>query len=48
MLKQIINDIFIFKKAELATKKDFQAATDLQDTLRANADICVGMEFYNM
>ncbi len=43
MVKQIIKDIFIFKKAELATKDDLQTAIDLQDTLRANADICVGM-----
>ncbi len=43
MVKQIIKDILIFKKAELATKDDLQTAIDLQDTLRANADICVGM-----
>lgn len=43
MVKQIIKDIFIFKKAEFATKEDLQVAIDLQDTLRANADICVGM-----
>lgn len=43
MVKQIIKDIFIFKKAELATKDDMQVAIDLADTLRANADICVGM-----
>ena len=43
MIKQIIKDVFIFKKAELATKDDLQVAIDLTDTLRANADICVGM-----
>ena len=43
MVKQIIKDVFIFKKAELATKEDLQTAIDLQDTLRANADICLGM-----
>lgn len=43
MIKQIIKDIFIFKKAEPATKDDLQVAIDLADTLRANADICVGM-----
>lgn len=43
MVKQIIKDVFIFKKAELATKEDLQVAIDMQDTLRANADICVGM-----
>ncbi len=43
MVKQIIKDIFIFKKAELATKDDLQTVIDLQDTLRANTEICVGM-----
>ena len=43
MVKQIIKDTFIFKKAEFATKDDLQIAIDLNDTLRANADICVGM-----
>ena len=43
MVKQIIKDVFIFKKAELATKDDLQTAIDLQDTLHANTDICVGM-----
>lgn len=43
MVRQIIKDVFIFKKAEPATKDDLQAAIDLQDTLRANSDICVGM-----
>ena len=43
MVKQIIKDVLIFKKAEPATKSDLQVAIDLIDTLRANADICVGM-----
>lgn len=43
MVKQIIKDVFIFRKAETATKDDLQVAKDLADTLRANADICVGM-----
>ena len=43
MVKQIIKDVLIFKKAELATKADLQVAVDLMDTLRANTDICVGM-----
>ena len=43
MVKKIIKDIFIFKKAELASEEDIQVAIDLADTLRANADICVGM-----
>lgn len=33
----------IFKKAEPATRNDIQVAIDPADTLRANADICVGM-----
>lgn len=43
MIKPIIKDIFIFRKAELATKDDLHIADDLADTLRANADRCVGM-----
>ncbi len=43
MVKKIIKDIFIFRKAEPATKEDLQVAIDLADTLQANADICVGM-----
>lgn len=43
MVKQIIKDTFIFKKAELATRDDLHIAIDLNDTLRANTDICVGM-----
>ena len=43
MVKPIIKDAFIFKKAEPATKDDLQVATDLTDTLRANTEICVGM-----
>ena len=43
MVKKIIKDIFIFRKAEPATKDDLQVAIDLADTLQANADICVGM-----
>lgn len=43
MIRQIIKDIFIFKKAEPATKADLQVAIDLVDTLRANTEICVGM-----
>ncbi len=40
---QIIKDIFLFRKAELATKDDLQIVIDLADTLRTNGDICVGM-----
>ena len=43
MVKQIVKDILIFKKAEAATKEDLQTAIDLADTLRANEEICVGM-----
>lgn len=43
MVKQIVKDVLIFKKAEFAEKNDLQVARDLVDTLRANADICVGM-----
>lgn len=43
MIKQIVKDILIFKKAEVATKEDLQTAIDLADTLRANEEICVGM-----
>ena len=43
MVKKIIKDILIFRKAEPATKADQQTAIDLADTLRANRDICVGM-----
>ena len=43
MVKKIIKDILIFRKAEPAAKADLQTAIDLADTLRANRDICVGM-----
>lgn len=43
MVKKIIKDILIFRKAEPATKEDLQTAVDLADTLLANRDICVGM-----
>ena len=43
MVKKIIKDILIFRKAETATKEDLQVAVDLSDTLMANEEICVGM-----
>lgn len=43
MVKKIIKDIMIFRKAEPAGKTDIQTAIDLADTLRANSEICVGM-----
>ena len=44
MIKPIMNDIFfIAQKSEPATKDDLPVAVDLLDTLKANADGCVGM-----
>lgn len=44
MVKPIIKDIFFLgQKSEPATKADLQVGRDLQDTLKANQDRCVGM-----
>ena len=44
MVKPIVKDIFILsRKAEPATRQDLAVGQDLTDTLRANADRCVGM-----
>ena len=44
MIKSIVHDtFFLSQKAEEATKADLPLAKDLQDTLAANADRCVGM-----
>ena len=43
MVRNIIKDIFIFRKAEEATEADLPVAKDLLDTLNANKAICVGM-----
>lgn len=43
MVRNIIKDIFIFRKAEDATQDDLNIAQDLVDTLNANKAICVGM-----
>ena len=44
MLKPIVKDIFFLRrKAEVATREDIQIGIDLQDTLRANKEACVGM-----
>lgn len=44
MVKQIVRDVFFLgQKSELATKDDLQVGRDLQDTLYANRDRCVGM-----
>lgn len=44
MIKPIVKDIFFLRrKAETATREDIQIGIDLQDTLRANKEACVGM-----
>ena len=43
MIRKIIRDVLIFRKAEPADKSDIQTAIYLKDTLMANSDICVGM-----
>lgn len=44
MLKPIVKDIFFLRrKAEESTREDIQIGIDLQDTLRANKEACVGM-----
>lgn len=44
MIRPIIRDIFFLgQKSEPATKEDLQIGRDLQDTLHANRDRCVGM-----
>ncbi|MDO4977419.1 MAG: peptide deformylase [Eubacteriales bacterium] len=44
MIKPICKDIFFLKKKSTpATKKDLSVGKDLQDTLRANRERCVGM-----
>lgn len=44
MVREVVHDpIFLGGKSEAATVADLQVAEDLQDTLAANADACVGM-----
>ena len=44
MIKAIVKDqFFLRQKSEPATREDLPAAEDLQDTLNANRDRCVGM-----
>lgn len=44
MIKDIIQDPIILQiKSKTATKEDLQTAQDLLDTLKANAEKCVGM-----
>ena len=44
MIKPIVRDVFFLgQKSEPATKQDLSVGQDLQDTLTANRDRCVGM-----
>ena len=44
MISPIVKDIlFLGQKSEPATKQDLSVGEDLQDTLQANRDRCVGM-----
>ena len=44
MVKQIVRDsFFLGQPSEPATKADIQVGKDLQDTLQANRERCVGM-----
>ena len=44
MVKKIVRDVFFLgQKSEPATKADIQIGIDLQDTLRANRERCVGL-----
>ena len=44
MIKEIMHDpLFLAMRSETAAKEDLPAAHDLLDTLKANADRCVGM-----
>ena len=44
MVKPIVRDIFFLgQKSEEAAKQDLSVGQDLQDTLKANQDRCVGM-----
>ena len=44
MIKPIVKDIFFLgQKSEPATKQDLSVGQDLQDTLSANQERCVGM-----
>ena len=43
MVKQIVRDIFFLgQPSEPAAKADIQVGKDLQDTLQANRERCVG------
>lgn len=44
MVREIVHDVlFLKQKSTKANKNDMQIVTDLQDTLKANHDRCVGM-----
>ena len=44
MIKPIVKDVFFLgQKSDPATKQDLSVGQDLQDTLAANQDRCVGM-----
>ncbi len=44
MIRPIIRDVFFLgQKADPATKQDLSVGQDLQDTLKANQERCVGM-----
>ena len=44
MIKPIVRDVFFLgQKSEAATQRDISIGQDLQDTLSANRDRCVGM-----
>ena len=44
MIKPIVKDVFFLrKKSDPATKQDLSVGQDLQDTLAANQERCVGM-----
>lgn len=44
MVKEIVRDtFFLAQKSEPADKEDVQVIQDLLDTIKANADRCVGM-----
>lgn len=44
MIRQIVKDtIFLSRKSEAASAEDLPVVADLEDTLRANHEHCVGM-----
>ena len=43
MIREIVKGEWIFVKAKRAARKDIQVANDLEETLNAHRDKCVGM-----